>query len=132
MFSQVKLDVGSQGPGVIRAREYRYPGAPVMKMQYPLILDAHVKTEYFEKRQQFGIGTFLANPMAIMMLVTMGILFLFPKMMENMDPEQMKEMQEQMSKQQQMQSDPSKLFSELMGGGGDAEGEKKPRPKKLQ
>jgi len=127
MFSQVKLDVGSQGHGKIRAREYRYPGAPVVKMQYPLTLDAHVQTQYFEQRQQFGLSTFLSNPMALMMFVTMGILFIFPKMMKNMDPEQMKEMQEQMNRQQ----DPSKLFSELMGGGSE-EAEKSSRPRKLR
>ena len=92
-----------------------------MKMAYPLTLDAHIKTQYFEQRQKFGIHTFLQNPMAIMMLVTMGIIFIFPQMMKNMDPEQMKEMQEQMQKQQAMQSDPSKIWSELMGGGDEPE-----------
>merc|ERR1711865_917125 len=92
-----------------------YPGAPIKRMQYPLLLDAHGQTNYFEQRQQFGINTFLSNPMSLMMLVTMGIIFIFPQMMKNMDPEQMKEMQDQMKKQQEMQSDPTKLWGELMG-----------------
>ena len=36
----------------------------------------------------------LMNPMVLMMGVTLLIMVVFPKMMANMDPEQLKEMQE--------------------------------------
>jgi len=39
----------------------------------------------------------LMNPMVIMMGVTVLIMFVFPKMMANMDPDQLKEMQQMQS-----------------------------------
>ena len=52
------------------------------------------KPVFFEKREGFKIGSILMNPMAIMMGVTLLIMAVMPKMMANMDPEQLKEMQQ--------------------------------------
>mmetsp|Transcript_37525 Transcript_37525/g.65937 ORF Transcript_37525/g.65937 Transcript_37525/m.65937 type:complete len:102 (-) Transcript_37525:24-329(-) len=51
-------------------------------------------TVFFEKREGFQWSSLLMNPMAIMMGVTLLIMVVFPKMMANMDPEQLKEMQQ--------------------------------------
>lgn len=44
-----------------------------------------------------------------MMLVSIGMMFLMPKMMENLEPEERERMQKQMAAQQ----DPSKMLSNL-------------------
>jgi hypothetical protein len=103
MFSQLKLDVSTSAkyPGVIRALEYKYPGAPKQQMKMPLMLNAHVQTRYFEKKPEgFSVASFLSNPMSFMMIMTMGIIVVFPQLIKNMDPEAMKEMQEQMANSQ--------------------------------
>jgi hypothetical protein len=43
--------------------------------------------------------------MLLMMIVMGGMMFLMPKMMENLDPEQ----KEQMQRQMEMQQDPTKV-----------------------
>ena len=85
--------------------EYLYPGAPKQAIPHPLELTAHASYEYFEPRQGFSLLGILKNPMLLMMLVSVGGMFMMPKMMEGLDPEQKDQMQRQMA----MQQDPSKV-----------------------
>lgn len=85
--------------------EYIYPGAPKQAVSYPLELIAHASYQYYEARQRFSIFAIFKNPMLLMMLVMGGMMFMMPKMMENLDPEQ----KEQMQRQLEMQQDPSKV-----------------------
>mmetsp|Transcript_28313 Transcript_28313/g.58065 ORF Transcript_28313/g.58065 Transcript_28313/m.58065 type:complete len:219 (-) Transcript_28313:99-755(-) len=111
MFSQVKINLPTEPEGKVRCLEYRYPGAPKQPTSYPLNLVAHTKIRYFEPKPTLSIASFMKNPMAYMMLFTLFVVIVFPKMMNSMDPEQMKEMQEQMQG-----NDPSALFSQLLSG----------------
>ena len=77
----------------------------------------HKQALYFERRQQMNVLSILQQPMFLMMLFTMGMVFLMPKMMDNMDPEEMKKMQAEMGS-----GDPSEAWSKLMGGGKKADG----------
>ena len=85
--------------------EYIYPGAPKQTTPHPIELTAHASYQYYEPRQGFNIFGIFKNPMLLMMLVMGGMMFMMPKMMENLDPEQ----QEQMKRQLEMQQDPSKV-----------------------
>ena len=101
-----------------------HAGAPKQQMKMPLILNAHVRTKYFEvgvrlprgsaltcspqEKPKYSMGSFLSNPMSFMMIMTLGIIVVFPQMIKNMDPEAMKEMQEQMN-----QNDPNKMLSDM-------------------
>jgi hypothetical protein len=60
------------------------------------------KPQFFEKREGFKWSSLLMNPMMLMMLFTGGIMFVMPKMMANMDPEELKKMQEMQSQQSQL------------------------------
>lgn len=111
-FSSFKLDV-SKDTGKVRVLEFAYPGAAKQAASYPIVATAHGKVAYFQKREGFNYKSILYNPMIIMMLVTGVLVFAMPKMMQNMDPEEMKQMQEQMRKQQ----DPKEMMSSLFGGG---------------
>jgi len=86
--------VSASAPGKARAllTHSRQP------LPFPLPLEPLVaKPTFFEKREGFNWGGMLMNPMVIMMGVTVMIMFVMPKMMANMDPEQLKEMQEMQS-----------------------------------
>lgn len=52
---------------------------------------------FYQERQGFSPLSFLKNPMILMAVVSMGLIFGMPKLMENMDPE-MKEEFEEMQK----------------------------------
>ena len=64
-------------------------------LPFPLPLEPLVaKPVFFEKREGFQWKGMLMNPMVLMMGVTFLLMFVFPKMMSSMDPEQLKEMQQ--------------------------------------
>jgi ER membrane protein complex subunit 7 len=95
--------------------EYYYPGASKrtidMDASNILTITALASYEYFEVKRGFNLLSMLQNPMILMMIFTGGIMYLLPKMMENMDPEERAMMQKQMSQQQNPQQLMSQLFS---------------------
>lgn len=48
-----------------------------------------VHRNHFEKKEGMKMGGMFKSPMTIMMIVSFGLMFLLPKMMANMDPEQL-------------------------------------------
>lgn len=91
--------------------EYPYPSAAKQPIKYPLELSPQATYQYFEQRKGFSIFSLLKNPMAIMMLVSVGLMFLMPKMMADLDPAD----QEQMKKHMAAQQDPTKMLSQMWG-----------------
>jgi hypothetical protein len=113
LFSQIKIKVIAESNS-ITAVEYKYPGAPRLAASYPLAFSPHVKVSYFQKKEAISITKMvMGNPMMILMVITFGIVVMFPKML-GMDKEQMKELMEQ-QKQQGIESDPTKAFQKLFG-----------------
>lgn len=107
-YSQYKLKVSAEDLS-IQAVEYAYPGAMKTATAYPLIVSPHTKVDYFEKKQEISIIKMITgNPMMIMMAISFGAMFFMPKMMEGMDPEQLKEIQKQ-------QGDPMANMKKLFG-----------------
>jgi hypothetical protein len=91
VWPTVRLEVSMNAPGKARAllTHSRQP------LPFPLPLEPLVaKPVFFEKREGFQWKGMLMNPMVLMMGVTFVLMFVFPKMMSNMDPEQLKEMQQ--------------------------------------
>ncbi|KAJ1458119.1 hypothetical protein M885DRAFT_514218 [Pelagophyceae sp. CCMP2097] len=128
VFSQVKINLPSQADQQVRCLEYKYPGAAKNALAYPIRLDAHLKYEYFDKREQVGLHTLLQNPMYLMIGVTAILVFLMPKLMESMDPEEMKKMQEQMGSAQ----DPASMLKTLFGGGEEENLKEEKESKKIK
>jgi len=90
VWPTVRLDVSAAASGKARAllMHTRQP------LPFPLPLEPLVaKPVFFEKREGFNWSQMLMNPMVLMMGVTVLIMFVMPKMMQNMDPDQLKEMQ---------------------------------------
>jgi len=110
-FSQLKIKVQEgQEPAVV---ENRFPGAPIARGRYPVVLTAHAKFNFFEKKQAFGIGTLLKSPMAFTVLMTLGMVIILPRMMSGVNQEELKEMQKQMNANGG--GDPSQLLNKLLG-----------------
>lgn len=110
-FSQIKIQFLPDEMSNPRCIEYLYPGAKKNAVPHPLTLTALATYSYFEPRRGFSIFDLLKNPMIIMMAFSAGLMFLMPKMMEGLDPEE----KERMKQQMEMQKDPTKLLSQLWG-----------------
>jgi hypothetical protein len=64
------------------------------ELEYPLELIPTAKLEYFQERKGFNLFSIFSNPMILMSLVTIGMMFMIPKMKESIqDPEIKKEME---------------------------------------
>jgi len=76
--------------------------SPSSRLPSPISVAPIGPAVYFAPREPFNPWSLLKNPMVIMMLVTAGMVFIFPRMMSNMDPkevEEMRKMQANMSLQ---------------------------------
>lgn len=111
-------------PIIPKCIEYIYPGASKKTIKYPLTLTAHAEYDYFERRRSFSSFNIFKNPMILMALFSVVLMFVMPSMMQNLDPEQ----KEQMKKQMEMQSDPQKMLSNIWG---DISGKKEVTEKKV-
>mmetsp|Transcript_31211 Transcript_31211/g.61780 ORF Transcript_31211/g.61780 Transcript_31211/m.61780 type:complete len:255 (+) Transcript_31211:117-881(+) len=121
-FSQVKIQLSLNDDNKIirKCIEYIYLGGPKAPVECDnsITITAIGENQYFEGVRGFSIFGMLKSPMVLMMIFSAGMMFLLPKMMENMEPEDREMMQKQMA----MQSDPTKMISNLWGeltGGAD-------------
>ncbi|KAG0296469.1 hypothetical protein BGZ96_009422 [Linnemannia gamsii] len=62
-------------------------------LQLPLTIVPRAAITYFIPREGFKLSSLFANPMMLMMGASVLMLFVMPKLMANMDPEAMEEMQ---------------------------------------
>lgn len=115
-FGQVKVQLLEDSMDAPKCLEYAYPGAGKTAIKYPLVLTPHATYDYFEPAKGFSIFSMLKNPMVLMMLVSAGLMFGMPKLMEGLDPEE----KEQMRKQMQAQSNPTEMLSQMFNMGGDS------------
>lgn len=94
-FSPVRVDVSARLHGQVQATltENR------RSLSEPLILEPLREEYYFEKREPFSLIGLLKSPMGLMMGFMIVAVFLLPKLMENIDPEEMKRVQEEMRNQ---------------------------------
>jgi ER membrane protein complex subunit 7 len=122
-FSQVKCqyrpddaDVLENKKPALSCLEYMYPGAPKRVLDQILIIHALAEIQYFEERKSgwLMVSSLFKNPMLLMMVVMVGMMYMMPKLMEDMNPEE----RAQMKKQMAMQQDPVKMLGDLFTGGG--------------
>lgn len=111
-FPQMKVKV-DKSAGSISVVEYKFPGASRTPASHPIELIALIKLKYFHDPPRFSImGMIMGNPMIILMAFSAGIIFLFPKMLANMDPEAMKEFEKA-----QGEEDPMAAMKKMLGLG---------------
>nr|KJB06384.1 hypothetical protein B456_001G035100 [Gossypium raimondii] len=106
-FSPVRVDVSARNPGKVQAAltENR-------RGLSELVLEPLRDEQYYEIREPFSIMSVVKSPMGLMVGFMLVVVFLMPKLVENMDPEEMRRAQEEMRNQ----GVPS-LASLLPGGG---------------
>eukprot|EP00742_Colponemidia_sp_Colp-10_P003485 GILJ01003712.1.p1 GENE.GILJ01003712.1~~GILJ01003712.1.p1 ORF type:complete len:233 (-),score=41.20 GILJ01003712.1:165-863(-) len=86
------------------------------RLQYPLLLLPSRPYEFFEKREEMSIVGLVKNPMVLMVGFSLLMMFALPKMQQNMDPEQLKEMQQMTGGDM----DPASMLKNLLSGGAAA------------
>ncbi|GLT43661.1 hypothetical protein SLA2020_175970 [Shorea laevis] len=93
-FSPVRVDVSARNPGKVQAAltENR-------KGLSELVLEPLREEQYYEIREPFSIVSVVKSPMGLMMGFMLVVVFLMPKLVENMDPEEMRRAQEEMRNQ---------------------------------
>ncbi|PSS11176.1 ER membrane protein complex subunit 7 like [Actinidia chinensis var. chinensis] len=89
-FSPVRVDVSARNPGKVQAAltENR-------RGLSELVLVPLREEQYYEIREPFSIMSIVKSPMGLMMGFMVIVMFLMPKMVENMDLEEMKRAQEE-------------------------------------
>jgi hypothetical protein len=93
-FPQIKIKVNAEEK-IVNVVEYKYPGAKKSPAEYPLHL---YPIRYYQERPFFSIiGLITGNQMIVMMVFSLGIMAILPKLLQGIDPEVMKQMQEEMN-----------------------------------
>lgn len=117
IFETVRVDITAKGKIRARRIDLQFLRPPdELKAPYPLKLTAVSRANYFTKREQWRVQDILMNPMLLMMLLPMGLMYLLPKMQENMDPETRTEM-ERMQLQPGQIPDVSEMMTNMLGSG---------------
>ncbi|KNA05353.1 hypothetical protein SOVF_191160 [Spinacia oleracea] len=93
-FSPVRVDVSARNPGKVQAAL-----TETRRGLSELALEPLREEYYYEKREPFSPISLLKSPMGLMVGFMGLVVFVLPKLMENMDTEEMREAQEQMRSQ---------------------------------
>ncbi|OAY53647.1 ER membrane protein complex subunit 7 homolog [Manihot esculenta] len=93
-FSPVRVDVSARFQGKIQAAltENR-------RGLSELVLEPLRDEQYYEIREPFSIMSVVKSPMGLMMGFMLVVMFVMPKLVENMDPEEIRRAQEEMRQQ---------------------------------
>ncbi|KAJ7556335.1 hypothetical protein O6H91_05G078900 [Diphasiastrum complanatum] len=105
-FSPVRVDVSARLHGQVRASLIETGRV----LSDALILEPLKEEQYFEKREPFSVLGLLKSPMGLMVGFMLLAVFVLPKLMDSIDPEEMKRVQEE------MRNRPAPSFSNLLQG----------------
>ncbi|XP_019249020.1 PREDICTED: ER membrane protein complex subunit 7 homolog isoform X2 [Nicotiana attenuata] len=91
---QVRVDVSARNPGKVQAAltENR-------RSLIELVLEPLSEEQYYEIKEPFSIMSLVKTPVGLMIGFTLFVMFLMPKLAENMDPEEIRRTQEEMRNQ---------------------------------
>ncbi|KAL9266424.1 ER membrane protein complex subunit 7-like protein [Drosera capensis] len=92
--SLVRVDVSARNPGKVQAAL-----TETRRGLSELILEPLREEQYYEVREPFSPMSLVKSPMGLMVGFMLLVVFLMPKLMENMDPEEMRRAQEEMRSQ---------------------------------
>ena len=92
----VRVDVIGAG----RSARVRYARVdqPTNPLRPPLVLGPVARVAYADPKPEFTLRSILRNPMYLGLGFMLVMAFAMPKLMDSMDPEEMKALQEQMAK----------------------------------
>jgi hypothetical protein len=78
LFPQIKcqfLEDDMENPTCL---EYAFPGAPKVTVSHPFVLTALATFEYFEAKRAFSLASIIKNPMMLMMLFSVVLMYFMP------------------------------------------------------
>ncbi|XP_062109228.1 ER membrane protein complex subunit 7 homolog [Humulus lupulus] len=93
-FSPVRVDVSARNPGKVQAAL-----TETRRGLHEFVLEPLREEQYYEIREPFNIMSIVKSPMGLMMGFMVIVMFVMPKLVENMDPEEMRRAQEEMRSQ---------------------------------
>ncbi|KAF5819230.1 putative ER membrane protein complex subunit 7 [Helianthus annuus] len=94
LFSPVRVDVSARNPGKVQAAL-----TETRRGLNELVLEPLREEQYYEIREPFNIMSIVKSPMGLMIGFMVVVVFLMPKLVENMDPEEIRKAQEEMRNQ---------------------------------
>ncbi|XP_018633095.1 ER membrane protein complex subunit 7 homolog isoform X2 [Nicotiana tomentosiformis] len=91
---EVRVDVSARNPGKVQAAltENR-------RNLIELVLEPLSEEQYYEIKEPFSIMSLVKSPVGLMIGFMLFVMFLMPKLAENMDPEEIRRTQEEMRNQ---------------------------------
>eukprot|EP00271_Cylindrocystis_brebissonii_P009341 TRINITY_DN24100_c0_g1_i1.p1 TRINITY_DN24100_c0_g1~~TRINITY_DN24100_c0_g1_i1.p1 ORF type:complete len:227 (-),score=36.31 TRINITY_DN24100_c0_g1_i1:268-948(-) len=113
LFPPVRVDISARLRGQMRAV---YAEDNRQLLSEPLVLTPVKEEDYFEKREPFSVWSFLKSPTGMMVGFMLVVTLVLPKLMDQIDPEEMRKMQEEMRAQ------PTPSLAGLLGGGASSGG----------
>jgi len=89
------------------------------RCNYPLEVQAIYKKDYFEPRTSINILGFFKNPIVLLMVISLGMMYVMPKLISGLDEEELKEMKKNQGNVQDFMSkaqggDFSQIFSSFL------------------
>jgi hypothetical protein len=110
-YEPIRVDITSKGR--IRARRVNHiQPALVQTLDYPLKFKPRSLHNYFLPRETWRIMDLLLNPMVIMMVVPLGIIWLLPKMM---NPQEVQSQRENMQMPEYNVPELSEMMASMFG-----------------
>ncbi|KAI9816351.1 MAG: hypothetical protein M1832_005108 [Thelocarpon impressellum] len=99
-FTPLRVDVGEDGTTQVFQTFHgiEWDNKGVEFTQRPVELQISGRKNYYAQREGFSPLSFLKNPMILLAVFSMAIMFGMPYLMENMDPETRAEFEEQQKK----------------------------------
>lgn len=111
IYEPIRVDITSKGR--IRARRVNHiQPALVQTLDYPLKFKPRSLHNYFLPRETWRIMDLLLNPMVIMMVVPLGIIWLLPKMM---NPQEVQSQRENMQMPEYNVPELSEMMASMFG-----------------
>ncbi|KAK9365590.1 hypothetical protein V1509DRAFT_632793 [Lipomyces kononenkoae] len=98
IFPTLRVDVAETDVEVFVSHpgnEWSFKGP---RQPYPIELRPFGPAVYYQYREGFNILKLFKNPMLMISLLTLGMVFVLPKIMDSLDPEQLKEIQQEQAK----------------------------------
>ncbi|KAK9235499.1 hypothetical protein V1525DRAFT_427787 [Lipomyces kononenkoae] len=98
VFPTLRVDVATADVEVFLTHpgnEWSFKGP---RQPYPIELRPFGPAVYYQYREGFNVLKLFKNPMLMISLLTLGMVFVLPKIMDSMDPEQLKEIQQEQAK----------------------------------
>lgn len=114
IYEPIRVDITSKGK--IRARRVNYIQPPLVQtVDYPLRFRPKSLHNYFLPRETWRVVDLLFNPMVIMMVVPLVIIWLLPKMM---NPQEVQTQRESMQMPEYNVPELSEMMASMFGGQG--------------